>query len=267
MPLVSVANLFENWKLKLLFYGPSGTGKTYLAGTSVLVKELCPILWVATERGMLSVREHLETGRVQVLLAQTASDLVALQNVIANPGSFKTIVIDSLSELHALIMQTAQKPGETTPTRNAYREGHDKILKLLRYVDMHSSVHVIATASELPLTDGESGRLVSISPDMAGKLTFRVARHFDGVYYLNARSEASIIPNKPPTVTRWIQVQNYDGIAAKDRSPGGKLGATVVSPTMAKIYEALVGPCSELPMERVDDPSVNVAASEKGGRT
>lgn len=253
MPLIKTTDAFTNWRMKVLLYGRSGTGKTYLAGTAALVREMCPIYFVATERGYLSIRSLVETGRIQIMLANSGADLVALQNVVASPGRFKTIIIDSLSELHALIIQTEQKGDE--PNRHNYQVGHDKILKLLRYIDRHATVHVIVTANDQPLIDGESGRVLSMDPDMAGKLSFRATRYFDLVGYTSARSVASLVPDKPPTIHRSLQVQNYDGIAAKDRTQG-RLGAVVSEPTMAKLYTALVGPCTELPVTRVEDPEV-----------
>jgi len=255
MPVLDTSKMFADWKLKVLLYGRSGSGKTYLAATAALVKELCPIYWFATERGMLSIKTFIETGRVRVCTGVSEADLVALQNVIASPGKIKTVIIDSLSELHALILRVQQAKGnhEDTPSRNDFRTGHDRILKLLRYIDGHATVHVIATANDQPLIDGETGRVLSIDPDMAGKLSFRTGRYFDGVYYLNSKSVASLVPGRAPTVSRWLQVQSYDGVTAKDRSPEGKLGSTLVDPTMAKIYTALVGPCTELPATRTDD--------------
>lgn len=269
MPIVSVADLFRNWKMRLLFYGPSGVGKTYLAASAVQVKELCPIYWFGVERGMLSVKEHLETGRVQVVLANGEADLVILQSIITNPGKFKTIVIDSLSELHALIVQAAMGRGSkgtvgggAFPGRPQYRDAHDKILALLRLIDRTMSAHVLVTASDIPLVDGDSGRVLSLNPDLAGKLSFRTARYFDGLYYLTSKAEASLNPTQPAKVSYALQVVNYGGVPAKDRSPKHAMGTNMDSPTMKKIYEALVGPCTELPLGRVDDPSLTVDGTE-----
>ena len=258
MPIMDPTTMFSNWKLKVLLYGRSGSGKSYLAATAALVKEMCPIFWFATERGMLSIKTYIDTGRIRVFTGVSEADLVALQNVIARPGNFKTIVIDSLSELHALILRVQQQKTshDDVPSRNDFRVGHDRILKLLRYVDGYATVHVIATANDQPLIDGEDGRVLSIDPDMAGKLSFRTGRYFDGVYYLNSKTTASLVPGREPTISRWIQTQSYNGVTAKDRSPEGKLGSTLAEPTMSKIYTALVGPCTELPPTRVDDTSV-----------
>lgn len=155
-----------------------------------------------------------------------------------------------------LRVQQAKGGDKDVPTRNDFRTGHDRILKLLRYIDSYATVHVIATANDQPLVDGETGRVLSTDPDMAGKLSFRTGRYFDGVYYLNSKSTASLVPGRPPTVSRWIQTQGYDGVTAKDRSPEGKLGSTLMEPTMGKIYTALVGPCTELPATRTDDTSL-----------
>ena len=38
-------------KLKVLLYGPSGTGKTSLASTASTVDEISPVLYVDLERG------------------------------------------------------------------------------------------------------------------------------------------------------------------------------------------------------------------------
>ena len=261
MPEINPFELFFNWKLRVMIYSRSGYGKTYLAASAAYVKELCPIYFYGTEKGFLSIKHIIfGTRRIQPVIGRSASDLVALQQVILEPGKYKTVVIDSLTELYAHLMAAyLEKVGRANqrPFQNDRGEIHDKILKLLRFIEGRSQVHVIMTAGDMYTKDKE-GAFISFDPDIVGKLTWRAPRFFDVVGRLETRVTKPAAPDSPAQITRVLQVQPYGKALAKDRSPGGRLGAMVSNPTMAKIYRALIGPPTMLPEGPTDDPSLQL---------
>ena len=260
-PVVNPYVLFLNWYLRFLVYSRSGFGKTYLAATAAYVKEMCPIYYYGTEKGFLSIKHIiLKTRRIQPVIGRSAADLVALQRIILEPGKYKTVVVDSLTELYAQLMAALlEKVGRANqpPRRMDYRDVHDKLLKFLRFVEGRAQVHVIMTAGDMYLKDKE-GDIISFDPDVIGKLTLRAPRYFDVVGRLETYVAKPAAPDTPPQIVRTLQVQPYGKVTVKDRSPGGRLGASVSNPTMMKIYEALIGPGTLLPEGPVDDPSVQL---------
>ena len=261
MPEVNPFELFFNWKLRAMFYSRSGFGKTTLAATAAYVKELCPVYFYGTELGFLSIKHIIfQTRRIQPVLGRSASDLVALQRVILEPGKFKTVVIDTLTELYVQLMAALlQRAGRANqrPFQSDRGEVHDKILKLLRFIEERSQVHIIVTAGDMYTKDKE-GDIISFDPDIVGKLTWRAPRYFDVIGRLETQVTKPAAPDAPAQITRMLQVQPYGKALAKDRSPGGRLGAMVSNPTMAKIYRALIGPPTMLPEGPTDDPSLQL---------
>ena len=261
MPEINPFELFFNWKLRAMFYSRSGYGKTYLCASAAYVKEMCPTYYYGTEKGFLSIKHIIfQTRRIQPVIGRSASDLVALQRVILEPGKYKTVVIDSLTELYAQLMAALlQRAGRANqrPFQSDRGEVHDKILKLLRFIEERAQVHVLMTAGDMYTKDKE-GDFISFDPDLVGKLTWRAPRYFDVVGRLETRVAKPAAPDSPAQITRVLQVQPYGKALAKDRSPGGRLGAVVSNPTMAKIYRALIGPPTMLPEGPTDDPSLQL---------
>ena len=260
-PVINPFELFFNWKLRAMFYSRSGAGKTRLAATAAYVKEMCPVYYYGTEKGFLSIKHIIfQTRRIQPVIGRSASDLVALQRIILAPGKYKTVVIDSLTELYVHLMATLlERAGRANqrPFQSDRGEVHDKILKLLRFIEGRSQVHVIMTAGDMYLKDKE-GDILAWDPDIVGKLTLRAPRYFDVVGRLLTEVTKPATPDSPAQITRMLQVQPYGKALAKDRSPGGRLGAMVSNPTMAKIYRALIGPPTMLPEGPTDDPSLQL---------
>ncbi len=261
MPEINPFELFFNWKLRALIYSRSGFGKTYLAASAAYIKEMSPVWFYGTEKGFLSIKHIIfQTRRIQPVVARSAADLVMLQRMITEPGKFKTVVIDSITELYAQLMATLLKARDRAnlpPRPMDYRDVHDKILKLLRYIESRAEVHVIMTAGDMYLKDTD-GDILSFNPDVVGKLTLRVPRYFDVVGRLETVVTKPATTDTPAQITRVLQVQPYGKVTVKDRSPGGRLGAMVSDPTMAKIYRALVGPPTMLPEGPTDDPSLQL---------
>ncbi len=202
--------------LKLLIYGNFGVGKTYLAGTSAEVKSMKDVLIINAEAGDLSleafegidsitVTDFRTLGRINEYLkqhctARDAKDTKRLKELEANvrgidikdidkPKEYRTVIIDSLTELEAYCMN--QLLGITDTTRldeeaqsaewAEYKKNHTMMQRVVRaFRDL--PMHVIFTASEQFQQD--ENKKYRFSPDLTGKLSKKIQGFMDMVGYL-----------------------------------------------------------------------------------
>lgn len=202
--------------LKLLIYGNYGVGKTYLAGTASDVDSMQDVLIINAEAGDLSlaaftnvdeitVQDFRTLGRINEFLKQhcvmrDAGDIDKLRSLearvrqvdekdIKEPRQYRTVIIDSLTELEAYCFN--QLLGITDTTRldedpqsaewTEYKKNHTMMLRVVRaFRDL--PMHVIFTAAEQFQQD-ESKRY-KYSPDLTGKLSKKIQGFMDMVGYL-----------------------------------------------------------------------------------
>jgi hypothetical protein len=247
MPILTPETMV-NVPIRALFYGSTGAGKTYLCGTAVDVPSMLPLLHVDVESGYRTVRDKylplVRSGQVDVLTTTSAKDVSVIFAALWGPdrGKYRTVVIDSLTELYALLMNihlTGKGREETNTQLQDYGVIAAQMLKLLRRMTRESTCHILCTAGEDTEKDEISGAL-RIGPDITGQMSRRAPRYFDIVGYLTseikARSDGVVRETK-----RLLQLQPYGNVQAKDRTPGSPLGALLEDPTMAKLYKASYG--------------------------
>ena len=206
--------------LKALIYGNYGVGKTTLACSSLEVSAMNNVLIINAESGDLSV-EHLEEldsipvknfkalGQIEEFLKQHCkardSDdrdkLIAMEAALKDvePGSIKeprkyrTVILDSLSELEAYCFN--QLLGITDTTRldeevqsaewTEYKQNHTMILRVVRaFRDL--PMNVIFTCGE-KYTQDETKKFKYV-PALTGQLSKKVQGFMDMVgYYVQAK--------------------------------------------------------------------------------
>jgi hypothetical protein len=200
----------------MLVYGNYGVGKTYLAGTASEVESMRDVLIINAEAGDLSlaafsnidsitVQDFKTLGRINEFLkqhctARDAGDTVRLCELeaevrqveiseIETPRQYRTVIIDSLTELEAYCMN--QLLGITDTTRldedpqsaewAEYKKNHTMMQRVVRaFRDL--PMHVIFTASEQYQQD--ENKKYKFSPDLTGKLSKKIQGFMDMVGYL-----------------------------------------------------------------------------------
>jgi len=230
--------------LRCLFYGPIGAGKTFLCGSALKVEEMCPVFFGDVDGGSESCRDVFLSHWDQVEVWKIASydDVGALATALFSAKSpFKTVVLDGLTEFHALLMREhLAKEGrvDSPPFLQDYGAVSKTMLDFLREIKDTSNVHFLTTAGEGIDKDEISGAM-HITPDIVGKLSFRAPRFFHIVGYLTVVLPRSHKDQIPKPGMRRLQLQPVNRIRAKDRTPGQPLGNALENPTMRIIYDAV----------------------------
>lgn len=206
--------------LKLLVYGNYGVGKTTLACSSLDVPSMRDVIMINAEAGDLSVdnmddldaitvRDFRTLGRINEFLKQHCKardegdkdELIKMEAFlrdvdkkdIKEPREYRTVILDSLTELEAYCFN--QLLGITDTTRldeesqsaewTEYKKNNTMMLRVVRaFRDL--PMHVIFTCAE-SYTQDETKKF-KYTPDMTGKLSKKIQGFMDMVgYYAQGR--------------------------------------------------------------------------------
>ena len=211
--------------LKMLVYGPSGIGKTYLLGTACDVPELMPMLVADVEGGLATIRDR----EVDVVRIQTWTDILDVGNyMVKNPDVYKTLAVDSVSMLFDLCM--AAVLGARTNDMPQQRDWGKAAQAFLGFIVNLTKLpcHVLATSLERDQKDEFTGA-VMFNMDIPGQSQRRLPAYFDTV----SRLAMAWPGGSQADPVRVLQSQPFGKYLAKDR---WGLPAIMPNPTMSKIY-------------------------------
>lgn len=146
--------------IKVLVYGRSGAGKTRLMTTLPIAE----VFVISAEAGLLSVRQWNIKG-AKVKTVDDLSELYEwfLHNPIAR--QFKTIYIDSLTEIGEVILNNAKALAKDP--RQAYGELIEKVTMVIKLFRDLPGYNVVMTAKQESHKD-EVTQMTSYGPTMPG---------------------------------------------------------------------------------------------------
>lgn len=206
--------------LKVLVYGPAGTGKTRLCAT------VENGIIISAEGGLLSLRDY----DLPVIEVSTLADVQNAFDYLANNEegkAYKWICIDSLSEIGEVVL--AQEKQAAGDQRKAYGEMADRMTALVRaFHKLPRNIYMSCKVEPL-----EDNGAVKWGPSMPGKkLGPNLAYFFDAVFAMRVKQTDE-------GITRALQTTTDGQWTAKDRS--GAL-ATFEEPDLEKILNKIVPP-------------------------
>ena len=227
--------------LNLLVYGEPGAGKTFLAGTAQDHPKTTPMLMLDVEGGTTTLRHRPDIDVIQV---RSTDHIIEIHNMLVtdNSGYYKTVCIDSLTELQKLDMAGIMRElVERKPDRNPdvpdVREwgitgSHmRKIVRHFRDLPMNT----ILTALAEPYKDNTGA--VKLYPNLPGKMRTELAGFFDVVGYLYTFTQQD--EEEKEAISRVIQFTGTEKLIAKDRT--ASLGNFIQDPTIPAMFDLIHG--------------------------
>lgn len=159
----------------VLIYGQSGTGKTKLAG------EFLDPLFLSCDPGKLGGALTIIDKKVKHIKITSYSqlmDLIPTLTAEADKGSFKTIVLDSISYLSSTILRDILKQsGREIPRFEEWNLNATRMRTLINSITSINS-HIVFTAVEQKDKDEITGK-ISGEPKLPGQLATELPQACD----------------------------------------------------------------------------------------
>lgn len=227
--------------LNLLVYGEPGAGKTYLCGTAQDSDDTRPILFLDVEGGAMTLRRRQDVDVKQI---RSIDEIIQTGNMLhQNPGYYKTVIIDSLTELQKLDMRVVMKElksrssrpenlDEDTPHQQAWQKSGVRISRIVRFykdLPLHTIMTcLLATEQEKNEKGNETDIVKLYHPSLPGKLRSEIPGYFDVVGFLQAKDTGG------GRIERSLQVAKTKKVVAKDRT--SSLGLVVKEPSIPTMW-------------------------------
>ena len=247
--------------LNLMIYGESGVGKTLLAGSAAYVAELSPVLFVDVEGGTLTLSQMETVADVDVVRVSKWKDVQKVYDELyKGKHSYKTVVIDSLTEMQKLAMSDVLGSGTTIDAVGAMPEFKDwninteQMRRLVRaFRDL--PLNTIFTALSMDVPNPRNEAQVFKKPAFTKKLANEIPAFFDILFYMYIKT----VKNQPNQ--RLVQTDKTETVVAKCRVAG--VPEQLQEPTMEMLYDLLIRNPGKAP----DPASTGLAIEKPGGMT
>jgi phage nucleotide-binding protein len=221
--------------VNMLIYGESGVGKTLLAGSSDAVPSMRRVLIIDVEGGTLTLRDkypNVEAVRVK--------NWQEMQNVYdalyLGTHGFNTIVIDSLTEVQKLSMDSVMRRlvaehEERDADVPGLREWNINLEQTRKFVRAFRDLPTNTIFTALAQSDKNTRTgAIKRKPSLSGKVKDEVAGFLDIVVYL-------YIKEIDQENVRMLLCGQTEDTVAKDRS--NALPMTIQNPTMDSVWQCL----------------------------
>lgn len=194
---------FNQQSLKMIVFGQSGAGKTFLAKT---IKEKTLIL--SAESGLLS----LVGEKIDYVEVKTIRDLEEVYAFIMRDQgkTYQWVYIDSISEISDTLL--ANLKVEFVGSKDTFKvwdKYGEKLLSMIKSFRDIPFVNVVFTARQA-MKDNSAG-IKQTTADLSGKVGANISHYFDEVFYLFVQEENG-------TRVRKLLTGEHRNIIAKDRS-------------------------------------------------
>lgn len=210
-------------------YGDPGVGKTYLAGTAQDHEDTRPVLIIDVEGGTVTLRHRTD---IDVVSVRAITQIKEIYDQLTKEQYYKTVVIDSLTELQKLDMRdimrelVSRKPERDpdVPDQREWGKSGEHIRSIVRaFRDLPCNTIMTALAATVQADSGA----ITYHPDLPGKLRAHIPGFMDIVGYMYVVQDGEVIQ-------RRLQVTPTRAIRAKDRT--GNLGGVVENPSIPMLW-------------------------------
>jgi phage nucleotide-binding protein len=228
---------YVEW-LNVLIYGEPGAGKTYLAGTAEEDERTSPVLFLDVEGGIATIRHRQD---IDVRTVRSMKELETIYNQLYHSIEdgrlyYKTVVIDSLSELTDLDMRYIMKDAHgrnpdkvdiDVPSQREWGKARSHMRTIVRaFRDLPCNVIMTSQVAALQ----EEGQPTKFFPGFAGKLRTELPGFCDIVGYIYPDIDGGVIVRKS-------QFQGTRRVVAKDRT--GSLGDMIENATIPQMWSLI----------------------------
>ncbi len=242
-------------KLSMFIYGPTRSGKTYLASTLLDDPELLPAIVLSCDNSELTLRDFI-CPDLDVYHADLSFIEEVYEHVTSKDNKYKTVFLDNLSSLHrsCLEKEAAKASVGKSRTEYNYTPGDYGVARaqILTILDMFSKIpHIVFIVTNWSITDiAEGTGKKSIDINIAGKLQGEVGGFTDLLGYLHKKEytanevkQAEVKGITLPDV-RILQVSSTSDVQAVGIRGKKFIGKEIIDPTIPKIKKLLLGEVS-----------------------